>query len=86
MPKFKIGQKVRIKEWVDMPEEVLVDMGIACHIGDVGTIVRDIGTHKGYKAYDVRTEIAKHNLFCFEGELEPLIKVGQQLTFSFMEE
>ena len=83
--KFKIGQKVRIKEWIDMPKEVLANMGTACHIGDIGIVVKRIGTHWGYITYDVKIETKEHDLFCFEGELELLVKVGEQLMFDFME-
>lgn len=82
---FKVGQKVRVKEWVDMPEEMFDSMGINGHAGKVGVVVVDGKIHGGYKAYDVRTKGGDYDFFCFEDELEPLIKVGQQLLFSFME-
>ena len=85
MSKFKVGQKVHIKEWIDMPKEVLADMGTACHTGDIGIVVKLIGIYKGYITYDVKTETEKHTLFCFEGELKSLVKVGEQLMFDFME-
>jgi len=79
--KYKIGQKVRVKEWVDMPEELLANWGRNCLVGHVGVIVEY--TNNGY---DVMIGNDKYPAFCLQGEIEPLIKVGQQLVFPFVEE
>lgn len=86
MPKFKIGQKVCVKEWLDIPEELLVDWGIVAHIGDVGIVVKENAMVSKHNTYDVKTKSSKSDFFCFEDELEPVIKIGEQLVFNFMEE
>lgn len=86
--KFKVGQKVRIKEWDDMPEDVFNVMGGNSQIGDAedgGVVESENNSYNGYKAYDVKMENCKCGFFCFEQELEPFVKVGEQLIFSFME-
>ena len=82
--KFKVGQKVRVKEWSNMPEWVLVYWGMNGHVGNVGVVVRANDTMDRYNAYDVKTENSRYDFFCFEGELESIIKVGEQLLFGFM--
>lgn len=83
--KYKIGQKVRIKEWVDMPEGIQDDWGTLTigDIGNVGTIVA-IEEHQGssyiVNIYGLEGEdFGKYGRNVLEGEIEPLVKVGQQL-------
>jgi len=70
---FKIGDKVRI---VKFPDEDIVGL-----IGKVTEIARN-----PMFACDVKL-VSDPNWICsmHSHEIEPLIKVGQQLLFSFME-
>lgn len=78
--KFKIGDKVRVKEWVGMPDELKERWGLNMHIGDEGTIwMESYSVEDGYKGYDIKAKDSRYAFFCFEGELEPLVKVGEQL-------
>lgn len=85
---FKIGQKVRIKRWNDMPEDVFTNWGLPSYIGEVGKILRKT-TSGGYavcfseKQYGL---LGPPEAFYFSQELEPLIKVGEQLLFDFIKE
>lgn len=88
--KFKVGQKVRVKQWLDMPETIQDDWGtLSDGIGNVGTIVI-IEEHQG-SSYIINIyklegkDFGKYGRNVLEGEIEPLVKVGEQLTFEFME-
>ena len=82
-PKFKIGQKVRIKEWKNMPEELYNTWGRAVCVGQIVTIEGLAPTD--CDGYDVVFENGGGAFYLY-GELESVIKVGEQLLFSFMEE
>ncbi len=81
--KFKIGQKVRVKDWLDMPQDMIDKWGINNYVGEAGfvrqenLIADDIG-------YDIDIKRVKGLVFCLERELESVIKVGEQLVFPFM--
>lgn len=84
--KFKVGQKVRIKQWFDMPQEIQNVWGINTRkIGIIG-VIQDIEVDKEIKEIcDINTyDVVFSNkpldrLFVFEPELEPLVRIGQQL-------
>lgn len=84
--KFKVGQKVRIKQWFDMPQEMENMWGINTrNIGIIG-VIQNVGADKGIEnIYDINTySVVFSNkpldsLFVFEPELEPLVRIGQQL-------
>ena len=84
--KFKNGQKVRVKVWEDMPWDLYDLWGYAKRVGVIATI-EGINTFSSdfYSGYDVEFE-DKSSACYFEEELESVIKVGEQLLFSFMEE
>ena len=84
--KYKVGQKVRIKQWVGVPEGLYSKWGTNEHVGCVGVVVREDRTAMGYRAYNVKTKEKKYDFFCFEEELESVIKVGEQLLFDFAKE
>ena len=84
-PKFKVGDKARVIEWIDMPQELQDSYSInACKIGEIGTIIRLLAEELDIESYDIIFEGDKYPIFLFGEELEPCIKVGEQLTFSFM--
>lgn len=85
--KFKIGQKVRIVQWKDMPQQIEDDFGINTkHIGEIGTIEKlcdlmdgETG-YEGINLYNVLFDNptdSQRNLF--EQELESVVEVGEQL-------
>jgi len=77
---FKVGQKVRVKQWLDMPEDLQAGYGMnVCKIGEVGTIVNILDVEISVNSYDVIFENNEYPMFFLEGELEPDIKVGEQL-------
>lgn len=76
--KFKIGQKIRIKQWLNVPEELTAEWGKNYYAGHIGVIESENGT-AGVEAYDVKPDGNKTSVFCLKEELEPLIKVGEQL-------
>lgn len=82
---FKVGQKVRIKQWLDMPQGMMNKWGIANDVGCIGIIIMEKENRDGYNAYDIRAENSKYDNFYFEEELEPLVRIGEQLLFKFME-
>ena len=84
--KFKKGQKVRIKVWEDMPENLANTWGISSPVGTI-VIIEGVNTFGGsnYAGYDIIFDGGKTTCY-FESELEPVIKVGKQLLFSFMED
>ena len=85
--KFKVGQKVRIVKWLNMPQDMVEKWGINLpHIGEVGIIEEQNFDGKPGIAYNVKRKGAKYAFFCFEEELESIIKVGEQLEFVFMSE
>ena len=74
--KFKIGQKVRVKVWEDMPQDMQDRYGTNRYAGQVGVILQYFTEDMGW---DVKTENEKYSFFCLEQELEPVIKIGEQL-------
>jgi len=79
MIKFKVGDKVRIKQWLDMPERLQYDYGINTYnIGGIGVIDKIEEVYDGINIYKV---IFNENdiIPAFEPELEPFVKVGEQL-------
>jgi len=84
--KFKKGQKVRIIEWVNMPQDMIDRWGINAHVGQVGIILAKNPYAKDDIGYDVKIKYEKTSFFCLEEELEFAVKVGEQLLFSFMQE
>ena len=88
--KFKIGQKIRIKKWLDMPQCLQEKWGEPAFIGKVGEVLKE-NNIESTNGYDVCFPEKKGNLkntppaFYFPQELEPLVKIGEQLLFSFME-
>ena len=87
--KFKVGQKVCVKEWVGMSQNVvgIYSMTPPPYIGRV-VIIRKAQIECEEQAYEidfVDKELRMDGYLFFEKELEPLIKVGEQLLFSFME-
>ena len=79
--KFKKGQKVRVKVWEDMPQYLSDTRGYAKCVGDIVTI--QAYTLTPCDGYDVIFEDGSSGYYLWE-ELEPVIKVGEQLLFSFM--
>lgn len=80
--KYKIGQKVRVVEWLDMPVEIRDAWGINSRcIGFIGTIASCHGKNFGINTYDIKfdKEIEKYPLFVFEYEIEPVLRKGEQL-------
>ena len=69
---FQIGQKVRIKQWLDMPQDIYDAYSEPENIGEVGEIV--LKTKKGYNVL-----FTKSKCFYLLQELEPIIKAGEQL-------
>ena len=71
---LKVGDKVRV---VKFPDEDTV--------GKIGEVTKVDG-HPMFP-YEVKL-VSNHNWICsmYSNEIEPLIKVGQQLLFSFMSE
>ncbi len=87
--KFKIGQKVYIKTWFDMPPALIDGWGNITMWnteGEVGIIDKDKGLIDGEVAYDIKLSTSKYRQLVFEQELEPVIEVGEQLTFDFIKE
>lgn len=85
---FKVGQKVRVIDWVDMPKNV---KDCYCKnyqkIGDVGTIINIPESVFHMSFYDVIFEGEIYPRGFFEKEIELSIsRVGEQLLFSFMED
>jgi len=83
--KYKIGQKVRVITWKDMPQDILDNWGLlSCGLGQIFIIKKQEEIFMGHKVYQLyNNEI---NLSVMEEELEPEVKIGEQLLFSFMEE
>lgn len=76
--KFKIGQKVRIVEWKDMPEDLQDIFGINTYgIGLIGVVDKFERAQKGVNGYNIKLKGGNH--FALEPELEPLVRVGEQL-------
>ena len=88
--KYKVGQKVCIKQWLDMPQDIQDSWGEnTVGIGATAVISFVIGLSQGIATYKVlfdKSGIAKGELFVFEPELEPLVKAGEQLVFNFIKE
>lgn len=85
--KFEKGQKVRVKKWLDMPQDSQDAYG--CNIiklGEIGTILKFVGDAVETDDYDVIFEGDKYPVYLFGPELESAIAVGEQLLFSFMSE
>jgi len=78
-----------------MPEEWLSNWDDPSYIGETGVILRIIyrpgRTNNNIKGFDVCFPKKKWDkyppeAFYFKQELEPVVKVGEQLTFNFMNE
>jgi len=79
---FKVGQKVCTKQWINMPSIVEESYGEhTIPLGAIGTVKQFLGKELDINSYDVIFDktISLYPLFVFEQELEPLIKVGEQL-------
>ncbi len=83
VPKFKIGQKVRFVEWVDMPVEVIATWGKIIGWREETGVIEKENNEFNISGYDVKVDGT--SIFCLSQELEPVIKVGEQLTFAFMQ-
>jgi len=76
---FKVGQKVRTKQWLDMPEDVLAVWGSGSRLAGKVGVVESINNSFNTKGYDVILGKDKYATFCLPQEIEPLIRVGEQL-------
>jgi len=88
MPKFKVGQEVYIKQWLDMPPEVKENWSCVTmwyKVGEKGVIEKCLEKTHGEFTYYILFPGGKNTQFVFEKELEPVIGVGQ-LLFPFMSE
>jgi len=83
---FKVGQRVRVIQWSDMPEELRESWGILTyHIGDMGTITKAKETYCNVNVYELESEsLGGWALMVLEPEIEPFVRVGEQLLFDFM--
>ena len=84
--KFKVGQKVRVKEWVDMPENV-ISMYYCTPSIAIGKLVVICESCKELDEQAYQTNYldgADQGYLFFEEELEAIIRVGEQLLFDFM--
>lgn len=78
--KFKVGQKVRGIKWQNMPQGMQDSFGInICGLGRIGVVKRVLDTYDGQRSYDIIFDSNRHPVFIFESELEPFVKVGEQL-------
>lgn len=76
---FKVGDKVRIKQWLDMPEDVLDTWGDGSRLAGRIGVIEFINTCFSTDGYDVIIDGDKYATFCLPQELESLVKVGEQL-------
>jgi len=79
--KFKIGQKVRVKDWNEMPERVIsmYHCTPSTAIGKI-VVISENCIELGEQAYQTNyTDGEEQDYLFFEKELESLIKVGEQL-------
>lgn len=85
-PKFKVGDRTHVIKWLDMPQELQDSYSInIIRIGEIGIIKRVLEEeYDNTICYDVLFNGDIFPVFLFEQELEPVIKVGEQLTFNFM--
>ncbi len=85
---FKIGQKVRVKQWLDMPQDIQYGWGILIRcIGEVLTITETGESYEGIPLYKLQGSSAgEWGLMVLEPEIEPVIRVGEQLLFDFIKE
>jgi len=82
---FRVGQEVRVVSWEDMPQDVIFSFCMNTNrVGEIGTVVKLLGQEMGINAYDIIFKGNKYPIYFFENELESIVKVGQQLLFSFM--
>lgn len=86
--KFKVGDKVHIKVWNDMPLEVVDNWGEPSYINETGIIIRH-----NPQGYDVSfPSLPKCGFrdppeaFYLPQELELVVKIGEQLLFDFAKE
>ena len=78
---FKIGQKVRVKQWFDMPQKIrnVYLISPTLFVGE-DVIICKLTTELGERAYEVDfISKEEEGYLFFEKELEPFIKVGEQL-------
>ncbi len=88
MKKFKIGQKVLVKVWYDMPQDIQDGWGILTRcIGNILTVVAIGEKYKNINLYELEGKaVGEMGLIVLEPEIEPIIKVGEQLLFDFVKE
>ena len=80
--KFKIGDKVRVKTWFEMPQYVQGSWGMLTRcVGDILTVYAFDVDFEGINVYNL-----SNDLLVLEPEIEPIIKKGEQLVFNFMRE
>lgn len=85
--KYKVGQKVCVVSWEDMPQDVMNSHCMnTSRIGEIGTIVKLLRQEMGINAYDIIFEDNKYPVYLFEPEFESVVKAGQQLLFDFYKE
>jgi len=85
--KFKVGGRVHVIKWLNMPKIMQESYGTnTMRIGEIGIIKRVLEEeYDNTICYDVLFNGDRYPVFFFEQELESTIKVGEQLTFGFME-
>ena len=91
MAKFKVGDKVRVKQWLEMPQSIQDSWGALTRcVGEVSTVIKLDGNFQGINLYEL-SDITDGDGFCcnltvLEPEIELIIKKGEQLVFDFMKE
>lgn len=82
MTKFKIGQKVRIKQWFDMPQNLQDYYGTnSFDIGKVGEVIDFAGETEDINMYNILIINDNYTNLALEPELESLVRIGEQLLF-----
>lgn len=84
--RFRIGQKVRVKKWLNMPENIQCGWGILTRcIGDTLVVVRTGESYENIPIYELQDSLTGElRIRVLEPEIESVIKVGEQLLFDFM--
>ena len=86
--KFKVGQKVRVKEWIGMPQNVAGVFIMTPYVGKT-VVIHKAQIECEEQAYEVGfvdKKLHPDGFLFFEEELESVIKVGEQLLFDFAKE
>ena len=78
---FKVGQKVRVKQWLDMPQDLQLKWGILTRcIGEVLTITATGESYEDIPLYELQdSPVWDWGLIVLEPEIEPVIRLGEQL-------